>query len=72
MSLTKDNVDRKLFDLLAEIDAIADASEFPALLTKLLDLYGLKSVAYLGSPVSTPEFVIAASIRSRVSSSSTS
>lgn len=51
MSLTKDNVDRKLFDLLAQIDAIADASELPALLTKLLDLYGLKSVAYLGSGV---------------------
>ncbi len=43
--------DLDLFDLLAEIDGLTDASEVPALLSKLLDHYGLKSVAYLGSGV---------------------
>lgn len=41
----------KLFELLVEIDAIADPGDIPLLLGKLLDIYGLRSVAYLGSGV---------------------
>jgi DNA-binding CsgD family transcriptional regulator len=40
-----------LFDLLAEIDGLNDASELASLLAKLLNVYGLQSVAYLGSGV---------------------
>jgi DNA-binding CsgD family transcriptional regulator len=45
------NVDLGLFELLAEIDALSDAGQIRALLAKLLQVYGLKSVAYLGSGV---------------------
>lgn len=51
MRLKKENIGHGLFDLLAEVDAITDASELSALLAKLLDRYGLKSVAYLGSGI---------------------
>jgi len=41
----------KLFELLQEADDLNTPSELVALLAKLLDIYGLKSVAYLGSGV---------------------
>lgn len=45
----RDNLE--LFDLLAEIDDSTVPSDVAALLGKLLDTYGLKSVAYLGSGI---------------------
>lgn len=47
----RDGIDLKLFDLLAEIEELADPAVVPAILARLLDIYGLKSVAYLGSGV---------------------
>lgn len=41
--------DPDLFDLLEQIDELTAASEIPTLLLKLLDIYGLKSAAYLGA-----------------------
>ncbi len=41
----------KLFDLLVDIDELRDPSHLAEVLAKLLDVYGLKSVAYLGSGV---------------------
>lgn len=38
-----------LYDLLAEIDEAMDSSKISACLEKLLGVYGLKSVAYLGA-----------------------
>src|SRR6218665_1461624 len=38
-----------LYDLLAEIDEVMDSSKIPACLEKLLGVYNLKSVAYLGA-----------------------
>lgn len=45
-------IDLKLFDLLAEIDGLGDAAQIPALLAKLVEMYGLKSLAYLGAGLS--------------------
>lgn len=42
-------IDLELFQLLAELEELADATGIPALLGRLLDMYGLKTVAYLGS-----------------------
>lgn len=47
----RQEVDHDLFELLAEIDEITHAAEVPALLAKLLDIYGLNSVAYLGAGI---------------------
>lgn len=41
----------ELFDLLAEIDGLIVPSEVTAVLAKLLDTYGLRSAAYLGSGI---------------------
>jgi DNA-binding CsgD family transcriptional regulator len=41
-----------LFELLAEFDEVTDAAEIMALLSKLLSVYGLRSVAYLGAGLS--------------------
>lgn len=49
MSSKREGFDLKLFELLAEIDELGDAADIPSLLARLVDLYGLKSVAYLGS-----------------------
>lgn len=38
----------ELFDLLSEFDALADPGQIPTLLAKLVRIYGLRSVAYLG------------------------
>ncbi len=38
-----------LYELLAEIDEVMDSSKIPAYLEKLLHVYGLRSVAYLGA-----------------------
>ncbi len=46
------SADLDLFGLLTEISELTDASEVPTLLAKLLDIYGLKSVAYLGAGIS--------------------
>lgn len=51
MGSWSDRTDLELFELLSAIDALRDATEIPALLGKLLDMYGLRSVAYLGSSV---------------------
>ena len=37
-----------MFKLLAELDELKDAAKMPMLLAKIADIYGLKSVAYLG------------------------
>lgn len=42
-------VNVKLFEVLAEIDELRDAADIPPLLAKLLNIYGLKSLAYLGA-----------------------
>jgi DNA-binding CsgD family transcriptional regulator len=47
----RDAIDFCLFDLLAEIEVLGDLAEIHVLLAKLLDLYGLRSVAYLGSGI---------------------
>ena len=44
--------DPELFELLANLEEIAEATRIPALLCRLLEIYGLKSVAYLGSGLS--------------------
>lgn len=49
--MRRDDIDPDLFELLAEIDEIVRLSEVPGLLARLVELYGLKSVAYLGSGV---------------------
>lgn len=49
----RDNVDVDLFDLLVKIDEVTDAAKIPALLATLLNIYGLKSVAYLGAGLTT-------------------
>lgn len=41
----------ELFGLLVEIDQLSDDGELASLLTRLLDVYGLRSVAYLGADV---------------------
>lgn len=45
------DIDLELFELLVEIDALDDPGDVPLLLGKLLNSYGLRSVAYLGSGV---------------------
>jgi DNA-binding CsgD family transcriptional regulator len=45
----RSSVDLCLFDLLAEIETVTDVAEIHAVLAKLLEIYDLKSVAYLGS-----------------------
>lgn len=42
----------ELFDLLSEIEELADPAAIPSVLANLLDNYGLKSFAYLGTGVS--------------------
>lgn len=42
-------VDLDLFELLAEIDQLTNTTDISTLLAKLLDIYGLRSVAYLGA-----------------------
>ncbi|BCH27874.1 helix-turn-helix transcriptional regulator [Mesorhizobium sp. L-8-3] len=42
------DTDVELLDMLEEIDELLDAAEISTLLAKLLDVYDLKSVAYLG------------------------
>ncbi len=44
-----DDIDRELFELLVQIDELTDAAEIPTLLSNLLDIFSLKSVAYLGT-----------------------
>ena len=46
---TRDDIDLDLFELLADTDKLSDSAEIPVLLAKLLNVYGLKSVAYLGA-----------------------
>ena len=46
---TGDDASPDLFELLAEFDEVTDAAEITALLSKLLNVYGLRSVAYLGA-----------------------
>lgn len=43
--------DLRLFDLLSEIEELADQAAIPSVLASLLDSYGLKSIAYLGTGV---------------------
>jgi DNA-binding CsgD family transcriptional regulator len=47
----RDAIDLEIFELLAEFAELNDATGIPALLCKLLHIYGLKTVAYLGSGV---------------------
>lgn len=51
MSSKRGGLNVELFKLITSIDGLSDASEIPSLLTRLLDVYGLRSVAYLGSGV---------------------
>lgn len=44
-----DDTDLKLFDLLTEIDQLIEAPAFSDLLSRLLKIYGLESIAYIGS-----------------------
>lgn len=44
-----DDISLNLVSVLAEIDELVDAAHIPAVLVKLLDIYSLKSVAYLGA-----------------------
>jgi DNA-binding CsgD family transcriptional regulator len=46
-----DDIDVKLLELLTEIKELADPALIPAILARLLDIYGLESVAYLGSGI---------------------
>jgi len=41
--------DLALFELLTEIDQLTEAAGIPSLLARLLDVYSLKSIAYLGA-----------------------
>ncbi|MBA89075.1 MAG: LuxR family transcriptional regulator [Phyllobacteriaceae bacterium] len=43
--------DLELFELLEKLGELTDATGIPELLGRLLDIYGLKTVAYLGSGV---------------------
>ena len=47
----RNGTDLELFELLATLEELADTSGIVALLDSLLDIYGLKTVAYLGSGV---------------------
>ena len=47
----RDGLDLKLFELLAELEKIATANRIPTLLRRLVDIYGLKTVAFLGSDI---------------------
>jgi DNA-binding CsgD family transcriptional regulator len=49
--MRRDDPNPDLFELLTDIDMIAHLSEVPGLLARLVEFYGLKSVAYLGSGV---------------------
>lgn len=51
MSSRRDRSDLELFKLLAAVDQIGAPGYIPELLAKLVDLYGLKSIAYLGAGV---------------------
>lgn len=44
-----DHVEPNLFALLEEVDELSDTTQIATVLAKLLDMYGLKSVAYLGT-----------------------
>jgi DNA-binding CsgD family transcriptional regulator len=46
---TGDNASPDLFEVLEEFDEVTDAAQVTALLSKVLDVYGLRSVAYLGA-----------------------
>jgi DNA-binding CsgD family transcriptional regulator len=48
MTATEPSTPSDLYDLLVEIDEVIDSSGVAALLDKLLRVYGLRSVAYLG------------------------
>lgn len=45
----REEIGLELFELLEEIDNQADSSKISTILVKLLDIYDLKSVAYLGA-----------------------
>lgn len=47
--MTATSAPSDLYDLLAEIDEVKDSSKIAAYLEKLLNVYGLRSVAYLGA-----------------------
>ncbi|TPJ81943.1 LuxR family transcriptional regulator [Mesorhizobium sp. B2-5-13] len=49
---TRDHTNLELLGLLTQIDQMTDVAEIPGLLAKLLELYGLESVAYLGAGLS--------------------
>lgn len=44
----RDGVEEKLLEVISEVDQLKVAAGIPAVLAKLLDMYGLTSVAYLG------------------------
>ncbi len=46
---TRDDIDLDLFELLADTDKLSDSAKISVLLAKLLGIYDLKSVAYLGA-----------------------
>lgn len=46
---SRDEIGLELFELLEEIDELADTAKISTILVKLLDIYDLKSVAYLGA-----------------------
>ncbi|MER8372322.1 LuxR family transcriptional regulator [Mesorhizobium sp. M1406] len=48
----REAADQDLCELFGEIEQLADSAEIPALVTKMLDIYGLKTLAYLGAGVS--------------------
>lgn len=47
----RDELDLKLFDLLSELENMAAATGVLTLLRRLVDIYGLKTVAFLGSNI---------------------
>lgn len=46
---SSERTDADFFDVLAKINDLNGKAEIPALLAKLIDIYGLNSVAYLGA-----------------------